>query len=244
MPRAQTKTAQIPSQPDTTGANTKGERTRARLKVAARALMDRDGYDDLKITDICATAQVSSGTFYIYFPDKAAICTEVLREEMEANLRFIFGGPRRDDAFDAILEANRRYIQLFIERGGLNRAIGQTVDKLDAVREAWRSMNDRVAAQIAAGITRRLPSSEPLGRARLFVAYALQAMMDALLLDIFVHDSPSLRDAAGDPETLAQSISIIWYRTVFGTDPAPGQAPAARDLLALGLGPQVAPREG
>lgn len=59
---------------------TKGERTRARLLSAAEEVFGEGTYDEASIVEITRRAGVSQGTFYIYFPAKADIFREVVRD--------------------------------------------------------------------------------------------------------------------------------------------------------------------
>ena len=45
----------------------RGERSRLRLVAAGASLLDRCGFQELKIADIAAAARLARGTFYVYF---------------------------------------------------------------------------------------------------------------------------------------------------------------------------------
>ena len=51
----------------------RGRQTLERILEAAEDLFSRKGYYNTKITEIVEAADVASGTFYIYFPDKKSI---------------------------------------------------------------------------------------------------------------------------------------------------------------------------
>src|SRR3989304_795483 len=53
---------------------------RQQLLDAAEAAFGRRGYFETSITDITRRAGVAQGTFYVYFPSKRAIFTELVRE--------------------------------------------------------------------------------------------------------------------------------------------------------------------
>ena len=59
---------------------TKAQRTAAELKDAARRLLVRKGYADMKITDIAAEAGRANGLFYRYFTDKAALLRALVED--------------------------------------------------------------------------------------------------------------------------------------------------------------------
>src|SRR6516162_5222129 len=55
----------------------KTERRLALLR-AARDVFATKGYHDAKIDDIVAAAKVAKGTFYLYFPDKRSVFSELV----------------------------------------------------------------------------------------------------------------------------------------------------------------------
>ena len=59
---------------------TKAQRTAAELKDAARRLLVRKGYADMKITDIAEEAGKANGLFYRYFTDKPALLRALVED--------------------------------------------------------------------------------------------------------------------------------------------------------------------
>jgi AcrR family transcriptional regulator len=51
---------------------------RQQLLKAARDVFANKGYHDAKVDDICAIAGVAKGTFYLYFPDKRSVFSELV----------------------------------------------------------------------------------------------------------------------------------------------------------------------
>jgi AcrR family transcriptional regulator len=58
-------------------ATSKAERRQALLR-AARDVFATKGYHDAKVDDIVALAEVAKGTFYLYFPDKRSVFSELV----------------------------------------------------------------------------------------------------------------------------------------------------------------------
>lgn len=69
-----------PSRRPTRPKGERGQRTRQRLLDAAEAAFGSRGYFETSIVDITRQARVAQGTFYIYFPSKRAIFSELVRE--------------------------------------------------------------------------------------------------------------------------------------------------------------------
>jgi AcrR family transcriptional regulator len=73
-----TSTAEI--LPGTTRHDRRRERTRGELLAAAKRLLATKGFHGTKIAAIAAAADVGTGTFYLHFPTKDALFSELVRE--------------------------------------------------------------------------------------------------------------------------------------------------------------------
>jgi AcrR family transcriptional regulator len=102
---------ELPAQTGRAPASARGARTRAELVRAARAVFERDGFIDARITDVTAEAGVAAGTFYTYFTGKedafAAVMAEVEEEMLHPRLAPVAD---RDDPVSVIDAANRAYL--------------------------------------------------------------------------------------------------------------------------------------
>ena len=219
---------------------TRGERTRNALKLAALDLLVRDGFHDLKIADICRLAGVANGTFYIHFPDKAALAIEVTREKLLENEHYIFGGPATDDLYDAIFDANRRMIATFVEAGPLNRVLVQLIDSQPEMRAFWQASLARISKRIARALALHAPESKPHNDMRFFVAQAAQGLVDSVMLQIFAWEDGGLIAYAQTPDLLAEHLSILWFRLVYGQTPPSEKLVHGSTIPTLTL---TAPRE-
>ena len=57
---------------------TKGDKTKKELYTTALRLFREKGYENVSISEIAREAGTAKGTFYIHFPSKAAVVTEML----------------------------------------------------------------------------------------------------------------------------------------------------------------------
>ena len=199
-------------------AATKGERTRARLIEAASELLAEHGYHELKVTDVPKRAGVAAGVFYTYFENKPDLVLQLFDDIVERNIDLIFAGTPSANPFEAVLSANKRYVDLFVTGTGLNRALGQIVDTLPEARASWQRANWRIARWIAKGIAKHSGKPQPSASDE-FAALALQAMLDSVLLQTYAYRDPALADMAKDPERLAYELSVLWFRAAYGRDP-------------------------
>jgi AcrR family transcriptional regulator len=202
----------------------KGQRTLLRIKIGTAAALESISYSALKISDITKHARASYGLFYHYFADRQAAVNDVLRGFIEAADRQYREIHVAGDAYEAVRQSNLYYIELFRLNAGLMRAIGALSEELPEFGTLWQDTahgwHERISKAVAAAPTNRGKSYQPL-----VVAYALGGMIDQVCTQHFVHGLPRLRSLVQhDDAQLAEILSRIWFRAVFGADP---EEPAA-----------------
>jgi AcrR family transcriptional regulator len=230
-----TRPRNVASGPAPAASGSKGERTKANLKRATLGVLAQRGFHDTRVSDICTAAGVSQGVFYIYFDDKVQAAREVLADFINEHFAQVFAGPHQEDAFDAILAANRRYAEIFKQNGRLSRALGETLYAIPELRELWEQGTAQFSQRIAQAVARRCPRSRPHEKARLLAAHALQGMLDAIVLGYFAWEDPLLRHVVKSPDELTESLSILWHRAMYGSDPRRTKLKHAKSMLSLKL---------
>jgi TetR/AcrR family transcriptional repressor of nem operon len=217
-------------------AQRKGERTRARIRLAAIALLNEVGYRDMKVADICERVGITPPVLYLYFANKQALTADVLREFLEEFLTR--PEPAVEHApYASILAANRRWIALARANGGLMRCLLQLSEEVPEFAELFAAANTRWYRHIAERIVQRVPEAAPDALTIQFVAHAMGGMMDELTRKLFTsHDAQLQRlrsQVARSDEQLAHLLSVLWYRALYGRDPEPGmQAPPVAPSLS------------
>src|SRR5690606_21256618 len=98
---------------EATTFRSKGDRTRFRLKQAAARVLEEAGYNELKVADICAAAEVALGTFYVYFKDKNEIAIEVVLDFLQHLYRQAVQVGRGQGEYEAILKTNRFFVAAY-----------------------------------------------------------------------------------------------------------------------------------
>jgi AcrR family transcriptional regulator len=202
-----------------TGAfRTKGDRTRQRLRIAAAEVLETEGFQGLKVSDVCAGAEVAQGTFYVYFRDKAEIAVDVLTGFADALLEGVRAVSRGRNDFDAIQASNIYFIRAYSANRGLMRCQVQMLSQEPAFAAAWLPRQRAWQERIARSIERRTGGSIG-GSHALAVATALEGMVLHHLYSALVVGG-ELKDGEGpEAEEMARMLSILWYRAVYARDP-------------------------
>ena len=135
----------------------KGERTRARLLVAAKEVFEKSGFLNARVSDIAEQAGLSHGSFYHYFDSKEEIFREVA-ETVEERLSAPLGDVILDRNSNAtpverISEAVRRHMQSYRDQAPIMGVIEQVYRYDEQVKAArirrHRHYNQQVELAIA-----------------------------------------------------------------------------------------------
>jgi AcrR family transcriptional regulator len=200
-------TRALPAQTRRAPASARGARTRQALVEAARAVFERDGFIDARITDITAEAGVAAGSFYTYFTGKedvlAAVLAEVEEEMLHPRLREVAG---RDDPVTVIEAANRAYLEAYRRNAklmGLLEEVAQVDERFRRLRRRrMRAFAERNAQALARLQEQGIADPELEPR---LAAQALSVMVSRMAylryVDGFGNDST---------DTLATTLTRLW----------------------------------
>ena len=105
---------------------TKGERTRARILVAAERVFAELGFHDASIVKITEAAGVGQGTFYLYFTSKIEIFDEVV-EDLNRRVRhaMIAASSQATGRIEAERAGFRAFFEFTAEHPALYRIVRQ-----------------------------------------------------------------------------------------------------------------------
>jgi AcrR family transcriptional regulator len=199
-------------------ADSKGERTRNRIVVAARAVFERDGYLEARVSDIVAEIGLGHGSFYTYFPSKREVFQEIV-SEVGDQLRAVVARQPEDDPGDALVSldrANRRYLRFYRENARILTAVEEAATVDTAVYE-FRLQRREFHIQRVTSTIERLQErglADPAIDAH-YTAGALVAMLSSLAFWC-----ATIPDAY-DEERTAQTITTIWAQALGLRQPRP-----------------------
>jgi AcrR family transcriptional regulator len=185
----------------------RGRRTRARLLEAGKAVFERDGFLEARITDIAAAADVSHGAFYHYFESKEAIFREIA-EQVEVRLVSMDdiadeGTPR--DPIDRIRAANRSYLSAYKKEAKIMRVIEEVTRYDDEVRAVRTKRDDHLAARLESAIARLQADGVADPRIdKKYAATALGGMVARFAETMFIGGGRYKFDAA------VEQLTLLW----------------------------------
>jgi AcrR family transcriptional regulator len=200
----------------------KGEKTRDRIRLATIELLNDVGYVDLKVSDICRRAKVTSPVLYLYFDGKETLVRDILTEFLNDFVSRSASTSARN-AYQAIYDANLQWLRAARSNAGLMRCLLQFSDQAPEFARLFADTSNSWYLRIAQSIVRRRPAAASSMSSVQLQVHALGAMMDEITRKLFTGDDKELKrlvgDVAPDDEALAGFLSVIWYRTLYSADP-------------------------
>ena len=192
---------------------TKGARTEAELKDAARRLLVSKTYAEIKVTDITAEAGKAAGVFYRYFTDKDALL-RTLAADFEQALHAVVVDHLGNNHSLKTVEDIRRHVEAFWrtyadwlpERRGILQA-----SMLSSEFERFqRGLRDR-QIDIWADHIRATTAGVPAERAR------MAALAVVCLLEYFCYSLFTDGDGAAEADLAIDTVTSLIAAGVLGT---------------------------
>ncbi|SRR6266566_1106996 len=186
----------------------KGRRTRARFLEAGKAVFERDGFLQARISDIAAEAGVSHGSFYHYFDTKEELFREIA-EEVEVRLVSMDDIAHNIDdeagPIDRIRAANRSYLSAYRKEARIMRVIEEVSRYNEDVRMARAKRDDYLTVRTESAIARL--QAEGVADRRIdtrHAAIALGGMVAKFAEMMFIGG------AKFDLDTAVDQLTLLW----------------------------------
>ncbi len=163
----------------------KAERRKELLR-AARDVFATKGYHDAKVDDIVAAAKVAKGTFYLYFPDKRSVFSELVDLLFQRLGAAILKVDTKADVEAQVKHNIRAIVAVLLDDPALTRILLSYAAGLDPAFEAKiRSFYDGVRMLLE----QSLAEGQRLGIVgegdpRLFATFSLGALKELLFENV------------------------------------------------------------
>lgn len=212
---------------------TKGQRTLLRLKAGTAQALNDLPFPVLRVADIVERAGLSYGLFYHYFKDKETAVKAVLGEILDHVERTYRNIHSSENDYETMFEPNLFYVEFYSHNAGLMSAYLSLSEEDQEFSDLWNLTNDSWHRRIANGIRVTQHQNKSILPEADLVAYTLGGMVDQICRQIFVQKNPFASRLVKDSLQLAEAVSILWYRVVYGRDPAKEQVLACREKFAV-----------
>jgi len=205
-------------------SQTKGQRTRYKLLVAAERVFDKIGFLDARVADIAAEAGVAHGTFYTYFDSKNDIFRAVLTEFLPPIYQASdYGGGESPTPYQRVEFGNRRFFEVYRGQAKMLALLEQaaTFDpEVSKLRKKLRHTAERRIRASIIGMQDRGevdPQLNPEIAASCLVSMATHSFYTWLVMD----------ERDYDPDEAVITLSRLWS-SALGLTPEPTDRPEYR----------------
>ncbi len=217
----------------------KGERTRDRLLWATTKILNEAGYVNMRLTDICEQAEISPAAFYLYFENKTDITRQVLTDFVDKIEGNVFASIDDISAFQSLVQSNLRLIESFSANAGLIRCVVQFRDRVPEFQDPWREAGNAWSRRMADSAKARSDAEDMDDEVVLLACHTVGGMVDELMRDIYIRKNPQvlqlINSVAPSAQALAEFVSVLWFRALFGRNPDADLLTHGEELLNLNL---------
>lgn len=210
-----------PSGPGRPTRQSRGVRTRQKIKEALVWLLSDKDYADISIAEICRRAGVAVGGFYFHFERKDDLIAEVMREHSDAFWVRLAAALNYRDSYSALFHASTAYVRAFHDSPGLVRCFNQLA-MIDPHYVRYWEGSARNWADRLIGLIQSCEGGG-LGPIHELTAYSFLSFVDALLYSLYIDIDTPLAEAAGPPERVIEEIAVAWHRGLIGRSPPAGR---------------------
>jgi AcrR family transcriptional regulator len=196
----------------------KGKRTREQILGAARRVFAEDGYVGATMSTIAERAGVSLGGLYRYFTNKEDVF-ESLIGDIHEELYGASGTTAHDfrhSPFDALLDANRGYLDHYHANRDVMRALIEAANVDARFRDFWFKMRDRHIDRFVAALRNQHGIEQIDGLPARLAAEAAACMVEQSAYVWYAQEA--LRKDAVPVEDAALIVTRAWHRLFFSAD--------------------------
>lgn len=196
-------------------ATRKGQKTRQHLLLAARKVIERDGYVALRMGDVATEAEVSLGALYQYFKNKddlfLSLIGDIHKDLYEASRARKHNF--RIDPFATLKESNEGYLLHYFSNRDIMRAFIEATTVDARVCDMWWWMRQRHVDRFVSALKRDYGIVEVGGISTRIIAEALASSVEQ---SAYVWYARADRNTSLVPiETAAEVLARLWYRAIW-----------------------------
>ena len=112
----------------------KSKETKERIFQAAKRILQKSGYEELSIKNICEEAGVSNGSFYHHFKTKDDLLSYYIEDQPSIDPDRLELPKNKEDAKETIIHVYLNYVKYCKEHGGILHSAQSGVKPYDSYR--------------------------------------------------------------------------------------------------------------
>lgn len=210
----------------------RGQRARAKIRVAAIELLNEKGYRRVSINDVARRADMAAGLFYHYYLDLRTLCLSLILEFLDAldNTEVTEAGVPRGDWFGRILAHYQNEVACFSRNPGVVQCISVLAEELPEVGLLWRESRHLRSELLVARIGSLFPAPGISDSHKRMLVHMLGSVGVSTLDEYYLQRSSPLLELGLDDEAMAEWLAALFYRALFLRNPPVEQLRHARVL--------------
>jgi AcrR family transcriptional regulator len=184
--------------------------TRDKLLRTARSIFEREGYDATSISSIVEAAEVSRGTFYLYFQSKEDIF-RTLAEEIQADLVGLQAWPRKLRP-EEVIERSIATFMVFYRDNARMMAVLEQVATYDP---GFRALRRQMRRSVADRAVRFIRDLQRKGVVDADVDPRIAGIALTGMVDRFAYVWHIL-DEDFDEDAVVRTLTRLWFQAIGG----------------------------
>lgn len=194
----------------------RGLRSRARLKQAARHVLNARGYPGLRVQDVTSRAGVAAGLFYRYFHNLDELVVELARDFFTEILAL--NKPAKDDLdpHQWLRQILGEAVRTFAANPGIVACLFGLAGNHQEFDAIWKKNAHNWNLRIAKFLRREAGQTPSEARR---MAYMLGAMTEGVIYQTLIRHTEDLGVVGRNPAEIADALADLLYRAVFLRNP-------------------------
>ncbi|MCC5988936.1 MAG: TetR/AcrR family transcriptional regulator [Pararhodobacter sp.] len=189
----------------------KRERTKNAIRIATCRYLDEKPLVSLTVADICSAAGLAHGTFYLHFPDRNMLVSDLLLGFVEF-IQSVLRAASRLYGSDTVRGSTEAYYELFEQNPGLMRCLVNNLEEFPEAMAAFQTLNREWVMTVATAFRRKNPNTRLSEDELLRRVYALGGMVDQYLTAILLNNDQTLRSVSGDRDMVIGTLTSLWKK--------------------------------
>ncbi len=194
---------------------TKGDRTRARIKRIITNEVGLSGPMDVTLQHICTAANITAGSFYFHFKNKDAALEETATDAIVAyygSISDVVAEPGAlPERLDRVMAA---FVDNYASFGTRTRLIRMVVPSNAMAKIVWEKERSSLAEQLEMMVASARGTEAGPDNSSYFTTEFLLTATESFLDNVFFGNDERLHLAVGSPDLIAKNIGAIWERAI------------------------------